>query len=141
IACDFARCGHLEVACKQSHFDDYSRRVEVIARDFNHHLKIIPRADLRTEIGSDIHYGGIVDEASAGLNPGRYVAGLGQAAMRAGASIFEHATVLNIARNSQNGASAFRLKTSRGAINASSVLIGTSGYTGAATPALRKKII
>src|SRR5579863_7926844 len=23
IACDFARCGHLEVACKQAHFDDY----------------------------------------------------------------------------------------------------------------------
>src|ERR1017187_2802334 len=23
IACDFARTGHLEVACKQAHFDDY----------------------------------------------------------------------------------------------------------------------
>src|SRR5271155_2145634 len=32
IACDFARCGHLEVACKQAHFDDYARQVEVIAQ-------------------------------------------------------------------------------------------------------------
>src|SRR5215472_2587619 len=23
IDCNFARCGHLEVACKQAHFDDY----------------------------------------------------------------------------------------------------------------------
>ena len=23
--CDFSRCGHLEVACKQKHFDDYAR--------------------------------------------------------------------------------------------------------------------
>src|SRR5246127_4940945 len=31
IACDFARCGHLEVACKQKHFDDYARQARVIA--------------------------------------------------------------------------------------------------------------
>src|SRR6266436_3184994 len=24
VACDFSRCGHLEVACKQSHFDSYA---------------------------------------------------------------------------------------------------------------------
>ena len=36
IDCDFARCGHLEVACKQKHFDDYARQAEVIAREFNH---------------------------------------------------------------------------------------------------------
>ena len=36
IDCDFCRSGHLEVACKQKHFDDYSRQVEVIAREFNH---------------------------------------------------------------------------------------------------------
>jgi glycine/D-amino acid oxidase-like deaminating enzyme len=27
IACDFSRSGHLEVACKQMHFDDYARQV------------------------------------------------------------------------------------------------------------------
>src|SRR5215813_37668 len=52
IDCDFARTGHLEVACKQSHFDDYYRQAEVIAREFNHQLKIIPRDQLRTEIGA-----------------------------------------------------------------------------------------
>ena len=36
IDCDFSRCGHLEVACKQKHFDDYARQAEVIAREFNH---------------------------------------------------------------------------------------------------------
>src|SRR6201987_5047144 len=55
IACDFARCGHLEVACKQAHFDDYARQVEVIRREFNHELKIVPRSELRPEIGSDIY--------------------------------------------------------------------------------------
>src|SRR3977135_4055388 len=93
IACDFSRTGHLEVACKQRHFDDYARQVEVIAREFNHQLRIVPRDQLRSEIGSEIYYGGMVAEVSAGLNPARYVAGLAAAAMRAGATIFEHTTL------------------------------------------------
>src|SRR5437899_2477338 len=35
IECDFWRCGHLEVACKQKHFDDYARQAEVIACELN----------------------------------------------------------------------------------------------------------
>ena len=141
IACDFARTGHLEVACKQSHFDDYARQVEVIAREFNHQLKIVPRNQLRGEVGSDIYYGGMVDEVSAGLNPARYVAGLGTAAIRSGAAICEQTKVQRIELDSSNGRPGFRLTTSRGSIRARNVLVGTSGYTGTATPELRKKII
>ena len=141
IACDFGRCGHLEVACKQSHFDDYAKQVEVIEREFNHHLRVVPRGKLRDEIGSDIYYGGMVDEVSAGLNPARYVAGLGAAAMRAGAQVCERTRLQNIQREARDGAPGFRLNTSRGAIWARNVLVGTSGYTGSATPALRKKVI
>jgi glycine/D-amino acid oxidase-like deaminating enzyme len=50
VACDFSRCGHLEVACKQKHFDDYARQAEVVRREFNHELKIIPRNELRSEL-------------------------------------------------------------------------------------------
>ena len=141
IACDFSRSGHLEVACKQAHFDDYARQVEVIAREFNHELRVVSRAQLPSEIGSDIYYGGMVDEISAGLNPARYVGGLGAAAMRAGTQLCEQTRVQNIQRASRDGAPGFHLNSSRGAIWARNVLVGTSGYTGAATPALRKKII
>src|SRR5439155_21124692 len=89
IDCNFSRCGHLEVACKQSHFDAYARSVEVIAREFNHQLRIVPRNELPREIGSDIYFGGIVDETSAGLNPARYVSGLARSALGAGACIYE----------------------------------------------------
>src|ERR1700685_1263203 len=43
IACDFSRTGHLEVACKPAHFDDYARLADVIAREFNHQLRVVPR--------------------------------------------------------------------------------------------------
>src|SRR5258708_4093344 len=90
IDCDFTRCGHLEVACKQKHFDDYERQVEVIEREFNHQLRVVQKDGLKAEIGSSIYYGGMVDEISAGLNPARYVGGLGRAAIKAGAAICEH---------------------------------------------------
>src|SRR3989442_11597045 len=96
IDCQFSRCGHLEVACKQKHFDDYSRQVEVIAREFNHHLRVVPKSELRAEIGSGIYYGDMVDEVSAGLNPAQYVAGLGSGDGRAGAVSFENTLVEEI---------------------------------------------
>src|SRR5208282_3582816 len=105
IDCDFSRCGHLEVACKQKHFDDYARQVDVIAREFNHQLRVVQRKDLSAEIGSNIYYGGMVDEVSAGLNPARYVAGLGRAAIKAGAEIFEHARVEGLQPESGQGGS------------------------------------
>ena len=84
IACNFSRCGHLEVASKPSHFNAYARSVDLLARDFNHHLRIIPKNDLPSELGATIFHGSILDDTSAGLNPARYVAGLAQSALRVG---------------------------------------------------------
>jgi len=141
IDCDFSRCGHLEVACKQAHFDDYARQAEVIAREFHHPLRVVQKSELGSEIGSTIYYGGMVDEVSAGLNPAAYVAGLARAAMKAGAAISEGTRVQSITRDSRQGESGWKVTTSRGTHWAREVFVGTSGYTGQVTPTLRKKII
>ena len=141
IDCDFVRCGHLEVACKQKHFDDYARQAEVIAREFQHTLRVVQKNELSSEIGSTIYYGGMVDEVSAGANPARYVAGLARAAMKGGAEIFEHTRVDAIERETRQGNAGWKVATSRGSIWAHEVFIGTSGYTGKATPGLQKKLI
>jgi glycine/D-amino acid oxidase-like deaminating enzyme len=141
IACDFSRCGHLEVACKQKHFDDYARQAEVISREFNHTLRVVEKHELSSQIGSTIYYGGMVDEVSAGCNPARYVSGLARAALKAGAEIFEHARVQTIERDSRQGEMGWKIQTARGPLWAHEVFVATSGYTGPATPALQKKII
>src|SRR6266699_694715 len=79
IDCNFSRCGHLEVACKQAHFDGYEESAALIKSEFNHERRIIPKSELPREIGSDIYFGGVVDETSAGLNPARYIGGLAHA--------------------------------------------------------------
>jgi glycine/D-amino acid oxidase-like deaminating enzyme len=141
IDCDFSRCGHLEVACKQKHFDDYARQVDVIAREFNHQLRVVQKNELSAEIGSNIYHGGMVDEVSAGLNPARYVAGLGRAAAKAGAEIFERTRVEDLQREPSQGESGWKIVTSQGSLWAREVFVATSGYTGQATPALQKKLI
>ncbi len=129
IACDFARSGHLEVACKAKHFDDFRRSAEAIVGEFGHQQRLVPKDQLQSEIGSAIYHGGLVDAASAGLNPARYVAG---------AAIFEHARVEEIQRE---GARGWKIATARGTLRARDVLVATSGYTTRVTPALQKKII
>lgn len=141
IDCNFSRCGYLEVACKPAHFRGYAQAAERIERDFSHKLRIIPKEALREEIGSSIYFGGLLDESSAGVNPARYVAGLGAAAMRAGACVFEHARVEGVESTSRNGTGGFTLRTPRGNVHAEKVFVGTSGYTSSATRALQKKII
>ena len=104
-------------------------------------MRIIPKNELRGEIGSDIYFGGMVDETSAGVNPARYVAGLALAAQRAGACLYDHTRVASIEQETNNGARKFCVQTSRGAITAREVILASGAYTTDATPALRKKII
>jgi glycine/D-amino acid oxidase-like deaminating enzyme len=141
IACEFSRCGHLEVACKQAHSDLYAESAARIKKEFNHELRIVPKAELRSEIGSDIYFGGMVDETSAGVNPAQYVNGLAKAAQRHGACLFDHTRVLNVKLQENAGNRQFSVETSRGNIAAKEVLLASGAYTTGATPGLRKKVI
>jgi glycine/D-amino acid oxidase-like deaminating enzyme len=141
IDCSFSRCGHLEVACKQSHFNGFAESTARIKREFNHELRIVPKSELRSEIGSDIYYGGLVDETSAGLNPAQYVNGLAKAAQRAGACLYEHAPVAHVKPEVSSIGRVFRVITSRGILTAREVFLASGAYTTSATPALLKKVI
>ncbi len=137
ITCDFARTGHLLVANKPAHFEAMQSESEWYAQHFNHATRIVPQSELNSEIGSQVYYGGLVDETSAGLNPARYVAGLAKAAERTGATLCPKAWVTGI----EKMAGGFKIKTVRGELLARQVLVTTGGYTGAATPQLRRRII
>ncbi len=141
IDCAFSRCGHLEVANKPGHFEGFQQSAEIMAREFGHNVRIVPRSELSTEIGSNHYFGGLVDAVSAGVNPARYVAGLGAAAVRAGAEIHEHTRVEQIEPSANAGNSGWKVSTSRGELWARDVLVATSGYTSGTTPALRRRII
>jgi glycine/D-amino acid oxidase-like deaminating enzyme len=137
IDCGFARRGHLLVANKPKQFDALQQEVEFMEKEFNHKTTLISPNDLKSEIGSDLYHGGMLDELSGGLNPAQYVSGLARAAEKAGAMLCARARVHRIERNGKR----FLIETERGTVDAESVLVGTSGYTGAVTRKLQKKII
>ncbi len=137
IDCGFARTGHLLTANKPKHYDALKDEVDFMAREFNHNVRLVSPKDLRSEIGTDLYHGALVDEVSGGLNPAQYVAGLADAAARAGAMLCAQARVTKIERREGR----FFIQTERGSLEAESVLAATSGYTGGVTKKLQKKII
>jgi glycine/D-amino acid oxidase-like deaminating enzyme len=141
IACDFARSGHLEVACTPSQFARYAHLADDLARDFDSRLRIIPPNELASEIGSRRYAGGIVDDRSAGLHPARYAAGLAHTAIAAGAAIFEHTPVTRIASAARDGTAGYEVVTPQSRTFAPEVVIATGAYTNGALPALRRRII
>jgi glycine/D-amino acid oxidase-like deaminating enzyme len=137
IDCCFARYGHLLTANKPGHYDALKEEVEFMEREFDHHLRLIPRDQQRSEVGSNIYFGALLDECSGGLNPAQYVTGLARVVERAGATLHARASVLRLERNGGR----FLVATERGSLSAESVLVGTSGYTGKVTKRLQRKII
>lgn len=137
IDCDFQRGGHLALASKPKHYEDFTRAADVLSRDFAHEVRPVSRADLSSEIGSSIYFGGLVDKVSGGINPARYVAGLARAARDAGAVLHEKAPVVKLERIGTR----WRVVTPRGSLEVGDVLIATSGYTAEITPSLHRKLL
>lgn len=137
IQCGFARSGHLLAANKPKHYDILAGEVDFMAKEFGHTVRLVSRQEQRSEIGADLYYGALVDEASAGLNPAQYVAGLAGAAERAGATLHARARVHRLERRERR----FYVETERGALSAEHVLVATNGYTTSVTPQLRRRII
>lgn len=137
IDCGFARHGHLLATNKPKHYEALQDEVDFMQKEFNHKVRLIPRAEQNGEIGSDIYHGALLDELSGGLNPAQYVAGLAGAAERAGATLHARARVHRLGRTEKR----FVLETEKGTLSAESVLVATSGYTGNVTKNLQKKVI
>ena len=137
IACDYARTGHLQAASKPSHFDAFREEQQLLARVFDHEVTIVPPADQAGELGTRAYHGLLLDERSGALNPAKYVQGLARAAERAGARIVEQVGVLGVSR----ATGGWTVRTTRGEVRTKDVFIATNGYTGPATPALRRRLI
>ncbi|MGN6233287.1 MAG: NAD(P)/FAD-dependent oxidoreductase [Trinickia sp.] len=122
IDCDFVRRGKLKLAAKPEHFDKLARSQALLAASVDPDTRLVTKAELRDEIGSDRYHGGLIFEKSAGMHVGRYVRGLAKAAQARGAQILEHAPVLGLRRESGG---TYVVQTPRGEIRASQVLLAS----------------
>jgi glycine/D-amino acid oxidase-like deaminating enzyme len=137
IECEYTRAGHLQAAFKPSHFNAFLEEQALLARVFDHEVRVLPRSEQHGEIGSDAYHGVLVDERSGGLNPAQYVRGLAAAATRAGAAIVTGAGVTSLEKKPP----VWRVRTTAGDIEAQDLLVATNGYTDAAVPALQRRFV
>jgi glycine/D-amino acid oxidase-like deaminating enzyme len=137
IDCEYARTGHIQAAWKPAHFDAFREEQALLARVFDHRVHLVPRAEQRSEIGTGVYHGVLVDERSGGLNPAQYVHGLGAAVTRSGASIATGVAVTRV--RPQSGR--WLIETTGGVVETRDVLLATNGYTNGAAPALRRRFV
>ena len=135
--CGYARRGAVTLAGRRGHLRDLERSRRTLREEFGHQTEVLSAADLREEIDSRRYHGGLLDPAAGGLHPARYCAGLAAAATRAGAVIVEGVEVLGVDRVGGR----ITLRTSAGPMHTAGVLVATNGYTGAAFPQLRRRVV
>ena len=136
IDCDWSRKGHIALACKQSHYDELPEYAAWIKKEMGHEKTIVPREEIRSEIGTDAYFGGLSDESSGGLQPAKYVNGLARSVADLGVKLCEDTRVEKINRNG----SGYELITSKGDMKAQEVIIATNGYTDMLVPELKPKV-
>jgi glycine/D-amino acid oxidase-like deaminating enzyme len=137
IDCGYTRGGAVTLAARPGHLRDLERTRLTLRRRFGHETVLLGPAELRAEINASCYHGGLLDPAAGALHPARYCEGLAAAADRAGAVIIEGAEVLGVTR----AGGIITLATSAGPLDATAVLVATNGYTGAAFPGLRRRVV
>ena len=137
IKCDFARVGRFTCAWSRRHYDGMAAKTERLAELTGEAVYMLPPERQREEIGSDYYRGGQVLEAAATLHPGKYLRGLSEAASRGGATLIGGTRVLSMTR----AAGGWRLQTSRGSLEARTIMLATNGYTGPEVPWFRRRVV
>lgn len=137
IACDFVRCGAVTLAAKPSHLPALARSGRFLRDRLGYETELLGPEEVRREIGSRRYHGALLDPGGCSLQPAKYVHGLGQAASRAGARLIEGAEVTRL-RRIKDG---FEVASRAGIVRAREVLAATNGYTPAALPALRRRVV
>ena len=137
IDCAWRRVGRFHGAHLPRSYEALAREIESEPKDLPIEAYMVPRAEQREEIGSDLYHGGVVYPQHASLHPGLYHLGLLAKVEAAGARVVTQCRVDAVEREGRD----FVLRTARGPLRARDVIIATNGYTGPASPWHRRRVI
>lgn len=125
IACDLEQTGRIQLAWTPQHFESQRSLAATVTDKSEVAARVVPRAGLGAEIGTERYFGGLLFPDHCGLHPAKYHAGLRAAVERRGIPLTGAAEVTRLER--QGGG--FVAHTPKGRIRAEKVLLATNGYT------------
>ena len=137
IDCEFAPVGAFTPAHTPRAYDALGRETDLLRKHLSIPAHMVPKAEQFRELGSELYHGGQVREDTGGLHPGHLHRGLLSRALEAGATVAARTPVADIRREAGH----FSVLTGRGSVAARDVIVATNGYTGGATPWLRRRVI
>jgi glycine/D-amino acid oxidase-like deaminating enzyme len=137
IDCSFKIVGRYHVAHNAEAFATLAASIDRQPKGFEVPAHVVPRAEQRSELGTDVYHGGVIFENHASLDPGRYHAGLVKLAREAGVTFAARCEVTGLDRT----ASGHDVSTARGTVSAREVVMATNGYSGKLSPWHRRRII
>ena len=137
IDCAWRRVGRFHGAHLPSSYEALAREIENEPKERPVEAYMVPRAEQRNEIGSDLYHGGVVYPQHASLHPGHYHLGLLARVEAAGARVVTNCRVEAMERDGDE----FIVRTARGPLRARDVVVATNGYTGPLSPWHRRRVI
>ena len=135
IECDW-RSGYLSLAVNARKARDLQTWQAQMQRAYGYETQWIAPADMPKWIASERFHSGVHDPLGGHLHPLKYCLGLTRAAAALGVQIFEGSAVLAM----QPGATV-KLRTARGTVRASHVLLAGNVYLHGVAPMLERRIM
>jgi gamma-glutamylputrescine oxidase len=137
LEADYVRCGRLILAWTPGHYARLQGWAKLLETYAPGTIELVPRAQLRNEIGGERFYGGLLVKNYGGLHPAKYHRALRNLANSSGANLVSSTPVIRIERRDGD----HLVVTKRGRIAARSVFVATNGYTADAVPFLKSRVI
>lgn len=118
-------------------YDEIARSNEGLSKAVGFEFEMVPQAQQSKFIGSDYYSGGAHYPDDGHLQPAKYVLGLAQKAVEAGAKIYAPARATGVIRDGDR----FTVQVGDRTISARQVLIATNGYSGPELPFFHRRIM
>ena len=125
LDCDFEQSGRLIGIHRKRSYERLAREYQSIPNEVKQEFHMVPKTEIRQEIGSDFFFGGCVLPSHGSLHPGKYHSELLTRVLQSGANIIDRCNVTRLEKVSGG----FSVHTTRGTFNAANVVLATNGYT------------
>ena len=122
----------------KSGYDPGSRKyADFLQQQYDYQdIEYLERDEMAELVGSDSYFGGTLDKGAGHLHPLNYALGLADAAIAAGAKLYESTVVQTYEEGKPN-----RVITDKGVIEADSIVLACNGYLGKLEPRVSGKIM
>lgn len=133
IRCEPHRCGTIHAAHAPRGVADLERRALAWQR-LGAPVELLSREATATATGTNAYHAGLLDRRAGTINPMGYARGLARAAIAAGATVATGVTATGLRRHGAR----WIVDTDHGPVDAGAVVLGTTAYTDALWPGLRR---